>query len=166
VAVLHAIPDRERHTYATFRGLSRRFAPAMGTDRLRDELQQLLAGRFIVSPKRNAFQRVNGWLPLHERLVAVELKLTRFSEAMTQAVAHLAFAPESYVAMPQPLADRLASDVRGSRLASAGLGLLAVNLRECSVLIPASGRQEEIDPVLQLAFIERFWKSHFTNSSA
>lgn len=166
VAVLHAIPDREQLTFATFKGLSRRFEPVMDVARLHDELAQLLGAGFIVSPRRNAFQRVNGWLPLHERILAVELKLTRVSEAVSQATAHFAFAPEAFVALPRALAERVARDERRVRFAMTGLGLLAVGRRNCTVLVPPAGKQEAIEPVLQLSFLERFWKSHVTSSSS
>jgi len=44
------------------------------------------------------------WLPLHERLVFVEMKLRRREEVWRQACAHQWFA-ESFVAMPYPACD-------------------------------------------------------------
>ena len=41
------------------------------------------------------------WLPLHERLVFVELKISRRDEAWRQALSHRAWG-ETYVAMPYP----------------------------------------------------------------
>lgn len=44
------------------------------------------------------------WLPLHERILFIELKLARRAEAWRQALRHCVFG-ESYVAMPYPACD-------------------------------------------------------------
>ncbi len=41
---------------------------------------------FIVRTDTQALQKINGWMPLQKRLVAVELKLSRVEEAISQAV--------------------------------------------------------------------------------
>lgn len=166
VAILHELPDQGQPTSITFQRLARLLAPLVDPARLQEELGHLKRAKFVVSPRRNAFQRVNGWLPLHKRIVAVELKLSRLSDAASQASAHLAYASEAYVALPQPLALRVACDHRAHQLAAAGLGLLAVTSHSCDVLVQALGKPSAVDPVLQLACVERFWRSHIKDSSS
>jgi hypothetical protein len=67
---------------------------------LERDLRALIADRFVVVKKNGSFQKVNGWAPLHQRIVAVELKLRRISEALSQGLSNRTFATESYVALP------------------------------------------------------------------
>lgn len=166
VAILQEIPDQRDDSWITFQRLSRVFEHFVEPARLREELERLQRGRFVVSPRRNAYQRINGWLPLHKRIVAVELKLARLSDALGQASAHLAYATEAYVALPRPLALRAAQDYRAAQLLEAGVGLLAVGPDSCEVLKEPVEKRGPVDPVLQLACVDRFWRSHIKGSSS
>lgn len=166
IAVLHEIPDIEAQASITFHRLARRLENQFDHDGLAKELDRLLRTRFVVSPRKNAFQRVNGWLPLHRRIVAVELKLSRFTEALGQASSHLAFATESYVALPRDLALRVARDHRASQLTASGVGLVAVTENSCELLQLSSGAPSFVDQVLQHACVERFWRGHIKGSSS
>ena len=43
-------------------------------------------------------------MPLHDRIVAVEMKLSGIADALDQALQNKAFAEESYVAFPTDVA--------------------------------------------------------------
>lgn len=166
VAILHEIPDVEEQTSITLRGLSRRLENQVDPESLERELERLRRSRFVVSPRKNAFQRINGWLPLHCRIAAVELKLSRFTDALSQAASHLVFATESYVALPRDLALRVLHDYRASQLSVSGVGLIAVTADSCELLLPSAGVPSCVDQVLQHACVEHFWSGHIKGSSS
>lgn len=166
VAVLHEIPDVEDGVSITFPKLYRRLEDQVDRKRLEDELTRLQSAKFVVSPRKNAYQRLNGWMPLHRRIVAVELKLSRFTEALSQAASHLAFATESYVALPRELALRVLRDRRLSQLTAEGVGLIAISSESCEILLVSAMTSTAIDPVLQHACVERFWRGHIKDNSS
>jgi hypothetical protein len=125
-----------------------------------DETARLITDRFVVSPSRGRLQKVNGWMPLQDRLVAVELKLTRIDEAMQQALNNLGFAEESYVGLPVELARRVAANAsRWSDYFDAGVGLLSVARRGCQVLVSARKTGNWTDTAIQLYCVEKFWRT-------
>ena len=75
-----------------------------------------------------------------DRLLAVELKVARWRQALRQAVAYQVWAPEAYVALPFPCAIRAAR--HRDRFETEGVGLLAVLGRDVRTFLPAapSGR--------------------------
>ena len=99
-------------------------------------------------------------MPIHERLVAVELKLSRIEEAMHQAMNNLGFADESYVALPAVVARRVASNPsRWSEFFDAGVGLLSVSRHRCDVLMQPHKAAGWPDPAIQLYCAEKFWRT-------
>ncbi|MEK6851999.1 MAG: hypothetical protein AABY30_05630 [Candidatus Thermoplasmatota archaeon] len=71
-----------------------------------------------------------------DTLVAVELKLARWREAIRQAVAYQVWAPRAYVALPFPRAIRTAR--HRSRFEAEGIGLLAVLEGDVRTFWPAT----------------------------
>jgi len=126
---------------------------------LENEVRQLLRLKFVTSPRRGLFQKLNGWNPLHERIVAVELKLCRITEALDQASSNRAFATESYAALPAALAYRIAGNCRAAEFRKNGVGLLAVSQNSCRRLLPGSCPKGVADEVLQAHCVERFWRT-------
>src|SRR2546426_4075035 len=112
VALLQCIPDIQEGTFITLGRLERQFAEWLSPKDLRSELHKLLSRRYVVSPRRDAFQKKNGWFPLHERIVAIELKLDRIEEAIRQATTHLRFTKECYVGLPAGIALRISEGRR------------------------------------------------------
>jgi hypothetical protein len=98
-------------------------------------------------------------MPLHNRLVAVELKLTRIKEAFQQANRNLGFADESYVAFPMPLALRLPDMNQLCGYFECGVGLLGVTKRTCKVLVPARVTKKPCDSAVQMYCVDKFWLS-------
>ena len=89
--------------------LLRRWTGSVPEEAVRKVDRRLVADRLVVLSSKSRLQKVNGWMPLQDRMVAVELKLSRVEEAMRQALNNLAFADESYVALPGEIARRVAS---------------------------------------------------------
>ena len=159
-ALLLRIPDEDQKRSITLDGLVRQCAPAVSEQVARDEIERLIADRFVVRTARGRLQRKNGWVPLQERLVAIELKLSRVEEAMRQARSNLGFADESYVALPADVAHAVAS--RSSRYAqffASGVGVLAVTRHRCEVVAPARGMGAWKDEVAQFYCVEKFWRT-------
>jgi len=159
VLLLH-IPDDEKKSWTTRDRLVRQFAPSIPEDVVSEQIDRLIADRFVVSSSRGRLQKVNGWMPLQDRLVAVELKLSRVAEAMRQALNHLGFAEESYVGLPAKVARRAASSSScWSEFLEAGVGLLSVSRRGCNVLVPSRANRKWIDDAVQLYCVEKFWRT-------
>ena len=163
-ALLLSIPDHETGKSVTLRSLVKNCAPVVAEDIVVAQTEKLIVDGFVVRRSGGSLQRLNGWMPLHKRLVAVELKLNRIEEAMSQALSNLSFADESYVALPTEICQRVATKPqRWTNYLDAGVGLLAVSARSCSI-IKKPQRQFPPDPVLQFYCVEKFWKTYSKGS--
>ncbi len=163
--LLLQIPDTERGTSTTVRRLVRQFAPSIPEEVVSEQVAQLIGDRFVVPSSRGRLQKVNGWMPLQDRLVAVELKLSRIDEAMYQARGNLGFAQESYVAFPAEVARRVAaSRSRWSGFFGAGVGLLSVTRRGCEVLVDSRPDHTLNDEAIQFYCVEKFWRTRLRDS--
>lgn len=163
--LLLQIPDVESNESVGLKRLIRKCAPSIPEEVVRDETSRLIADRFVVRSPRDRLQKINGWMPLQERIVAVELKLYRVDEAMRQAVNNLGFADESYIALPSDVARRVISnESRWPKLFDAGVGLLSVARHHCQVLRPAEKIGNRTDKAIQLYCVEKFWGSRIKGS--
>lgn len=161
-ALLLEVPDVEDRKSISMNRLAKKFATSIGPERVAIEAERLIADGFLVRTPRGHLQKLNGWMPLQNRLVAVELKLSRIEEAMQQARANLGFAEESYVAFPMPIARRIARDPSlWSTHFEAGIGLIGVLQHRCDVLVPHSPSTSiSCDPAIRLYCVEKFWRTH------
>jgi hypothetical protein len=158
VDLLGHIPDQHTGRSISLSGLTKLYDGWLNADRLVAELQKLKRSKFIVCDgSLRRFQKINGWAPIHRRIVALELKLCRVEQALIQARANLAFATESWVGMPDSVATRIASQPRHASLfRQSGIALLAVSPARCRCLIAPLPRVS-VDNTLQLHTVERFW---------
>src|SRR6266404_4071797 len=138
IDLLRHIPDQESCSAITLNRLRKLAEYRELAYPFERDLQMLIANRFVVATKNGSLQKVNGWMPLHERIVAVELKLYRISEAVSQALSNRAFATESYIALPAKIAERFVRNVRHAEFRNTGIGVLAVTKTTCRMLVPAS----------------------------
>jgi hypothetical protein len=101
-------------------------------------------------------------------VVAVEIKLSKIEEVLSQARANLAFADQSYIGIPTINAERLARLDRRSDLEASGVGLLSVErgLCLCEVLISSAGDNSRINPAVRAHCIERFWRTNLKDNTA
>jgi len=165
--ILLQIPDVESGRSITVEKLLRRWTTCVPEEAVRKETERLIADRFVILTSKVRLQKINGWTPLHDRLIAVELKLSRVEQAMRQALNNLAFADESYVALPTDIARRVVhTPSRWSTFFSAGVGLLSVTHRRCQVLIAPKKTEQWKDKPAQLYCVEKFWRSRFKGNSA
>jgi hypothetical protein len=164
IELLSHIPDQESGLAITFNRLQKTAGHVSFATTLERDLRTLIADRFVVAKKNGALQKLNGWAPMHGRIVAVELKLSRISEAISQALSNRAFATESYIALPAKIAERFASSARQAEFTKPGVGILAVGKSTCRVVLPAS-QAVEPDVTLQMHCVERFWRTRDNSSS-
>jgi hypothetical protein len=165
IALLNLIPDFESDILATASLLATKLQYVFPECELRRHLDRLVEGGFVRRVGPESFQKLNGWAPLHDRIVALELKLRRVEEALFQAVSHLKFATESYVGLPEMVAVRVFHGRGIQRFERAGVGLLAIGTTRCRVLLRSQGTALQPDPVLQMHCVERFWRSHIIGNS-
>lgn len=159
-AILLRVPDIDSSQSISMQRLAREFDASISADVLAEEVDRLVTDRFVVCSRRGHLQKVNGWMPLQERLVSVELKLTRVEEALQQAKCNLGFAQESFVAFPMQAARRIArAKSNWGEYFDEGIGLIGVLKSRCEVLVPAAPSSRLIDPAIQLYCVEKFWRS-------
>ena len=156
VAIFEAIPPRRRVSLAS---LVARFEAVCGPEALRAEVAQLVRDRFVTVVPGQRVTRVAPWSRMSDRVVAVELKLSRLSEAIRQARQYLVFADDVYVALPK----RAALDAvrhRRDQLAGTGVGILAVGRRAAQVVLRPSRvrRAHAVDPAARQHAVERLWR--------
>ena len=102
-------------------------------------------------------RREKPWQPLHKRIIAVELKLSRIVEALHQAYNNLCAVDESYVAFPAEVAARIvARPARWEKYWAHGIGVLGVN-EKCEVAIPAGHNLDAVQAKDEKQ-VEKFWR--------
>jgi hypothetical protein len=163
IALLNQIPDLESERFITTSQLFADFDFGFSEREIMRQVDGLIDKRFVVRYESGRLQKVNGWAPLHKRIVAFELKLQRVQEALFQAISHLNFATESYVGLPEKKAESASGSVLET-FKKAGVGLVAVGPIRCQVLLRSKPRVES-DPVLQMHCVERFWRTHVRGNS-
>jgi len=159
IALLLQIPEVATRKSIRISGLQRQFCDFIDPKDVADEVDRLVSGKFVHVTKSGAFQKVNGWMPLHRKIVTVELKLSRFSEAVRQATANKRLTADSYVALPRPLAERALRSNAESTLVREGIGLVALEEDSWEILRVPSPHQEDVDLVAQVHCGERFWRT-------
>jgi hypothetical protein len=157
--ILSILPHSESGTYITLNQLCRAFSDVMPRDFLENELTSLERMKFVRTVGTCRFQKLNGWAPLHDRIVAVELKLRRVTEAVAQASLNRVIATESYVALPFDLARRATRGPRAEQFRRAGVGLIAVSRRRCIRMIAPPNSSRDQNEILQSYCVERFWST-------
>ncbi len=159
VEILARIPDAVEGRGVTIERLESLYENLLAPDQLRAELERLKTRGFVQVDRRGALQRLNGWAPLHDRIVALELKLGRVDDALAQATSHLAFAEESFVGFPSGLAERVVNSNRVGEFRKAGVGVVSVRADRCTVLFPSKPSSGLANPVMQMHCVERFWRT-------
>lgn len=158
--ILVRIPDIETKESITLRTIQRSYDGLITPEEIAVEVKRLEKTGFIQPCRQGGYQRLNGWMPLHRRLVAVELKLDRTEDVFWQAKNHLAFADESYIAMPLQKAMRAANGKLAMRCEETGVGVIGVTSDGCRVLVRSRGQREALDNAQQLYSIDKFWTAH------
>lgn len=163
VLLLSYIPDIDQQQVASFSGLYKHFANFLDESYLEKELSRLIKDKFVKEVRTGFFQKLNGWVPLHKRIVAVELKLARIPKVLTQAKSNLVFADESYVGLPIEKAKALFAARGEKKLAEKGIGILAVRRKEVRVLLRPRFNCDS-DQIFKMHCAERFWRTYSKGS--
>ena len=154
--LLLQIPDVNARKGITLKNLEKRYSH-FGALKIERELEILQRRKFICKNRRGSFQKFNGWLPLHDRIIAVELKLSRVSEALDQAARNLQLANESYVGLPKSIAMRIAKSDRAVQFQRNGIGILGIDSDGCELVLASSAKKKFQDNVLQMHCADRIW---------
>lgn len=158
-AIFLEVPDVESGKSISLRRIIRYCSPMIPVEVVMRELETLEADGFVRRNPRGNLQKLNGWVPLQESIVAVELKLSRIDEAMRQARQNLGFADESFVGFPLDVAERVtATSARWREFFDDGVGLLGVGEAQCRVLIPPRKSPASTDKAIQLYCVDKFWR--------
>jgi hypothetical protein len=166
VELWHQIPDRASKRCTTLEELVDRFGSFWDRAAVEQELDRLIGHGFVSTTSNGKLQRRSPWHPLQKRIVAIELKLTRVTEALAQAVRCAGFADEAFVGVPHATAV-YAAGCRSAEFERAGVGLLAIRQHSVQVLIaPRPRRRSVFDPIARTHAVERFWRAYLTDSSA
>jgi hypothetical protein len=166
VHLLSLIPDKNHHKSINLKELHGHFGKFLDPERVEKEVARLTRDRFVQKTESGSYIKVNGWLPLHKRLVAVELKLSRVNDAFLQAVNNLGFADESYVALPTERAKLLVRGKSRNAFEDKGIGVVAVGVSECRVLLKSAPKHASSEQITQVYSVDRFWNSHLKNNEA
>lgn len=164
IALLARIPDRDTGRTVTLKKLQRDHSGLIDGETIVAEVDRLVATRFVQVTRRGSFQKINGWFPLHQRLVAVELKLSRIREALAQAISNRDMTFESYAAFPMSVAERLVGGRNRQRFDKVGVGVIGVTSAGCRVLSAPSQKGHRPDIVAQTHCVERFWNLYLKDN--
>jgi len=164
VGILWEIPETSSGESISLEALAGKFEPFLQYEKLERETETLISKGFVSKDSSGNMRREAGWFPLQQRLVAIELKLSRVSDVIDQASANLAFVDESYIATPMLVARRVMQH-RLHELQTQGIGLIGVERSEATTLLPSEPTSSP-DPVVQAHCVERFWQDSFIHSSA
>lgn len=159
VLLLSFIPDAEQQTSISFSELYKQFESFLDKSFVENELAKLIKDKFVQEIRSDDFQKLNGWFPLHKRIVAVELKLARISEVISQAHSNLEFADESYVGLPYDNAKNLFASRDRRQLAEKGIGIIGIHKKGIRVFL-RSKLEGNSNPVSMMHCVERFWRTY------
>ena len=159
IDVLMRIPPETEGHSIRLRTLQRNYADILDQDAVSAQVERLIAKKFL-KRTRYGLQRLNGWHPLHDIIIAVELKRYRITEALEQASRHLRVATQSYVGLPVETARRVVESRRRLEFEHCGVGVLGISPRKCHVLLESSPVDKCRDDILQVHTTERFWRAY------
>jgi hypothetical protein len=163
--LLSQIPEEKDGPPITLSRLTKVFSECFDSEQIRFELHRLRTDQFIYATSSNSFYKLNGWMPIHKRFVALELKLSRFHDVLCQAINNLEFADESYAALPLPAAANLVESGSVSLFVEHGIGIIGLDPQGYNVLRTARPSKATIDPLLQAHCAERFWRTYVKGNS-
>ena len=164
IIILSYIPDKKDHDSITFEDLQQKFASFIDEAKIALEVDRLVKDKFVQITSCGEFQKINGWTPLHNRIVALELKLNRLSEVLNQAINNLELANESYVGLPLENAQRLIESKKKLEFSERGIGIVGINPEKCEVLLDPHSSQLNKNQIIQMHCVERFWRTYPKNN--
>jgi hypothetical protein len=165
VLILSCIPDKTEDKSIGLKRLCREFSGFLDEDRIALALDQLMKDKFVQTTRAGLFQKLNGWMPLHKRLVALELKLSRINDALHQAISNLEFADESYVGIPVEIGKSLINSRKKSEFVHEGIGIVGISQKRCKVLLNSNPTAKpHKNQIIQTHCVERFWRTRIKDN--
>ena len=164
--LLSHIPEEDEARPIDSARLAAMFSDFFDDEQITSELDRLVRDKFVQKTPTGFFYKLNGWMPLHKRLIALELKLSRVQDVLRQAIGNLEFADESYVGLPMETASRLARSSAVSPFVENGIGVIGLDPKAYKLVMPAKQGRQGADPVLQTHCVERFWRHYPKCNSA
>ena len=158
VMLLSDIPEENDSPPITPSQLAEIYSDFFDADRIFSELDRLEKDKFVQKTPSGSIYKLNGWMPLQKKIVALELKLSRVQDVLHQAIANLEFADESYVGLPMETASRLLRSTTISQFIKRGIGIVGLNREKCRVFKSATCHKKSTDQIIQAHCVERFWK--------
>ncbi len=155
VMLLMNIPDAQTRKSISLLKLCNLFDQTLGKTSVREHIDRLVDSGFLRLTARGNVQRLNGWVPLQKHIIAVELKLKRVEEVLSQARQNTEFVDYSYAALPMPVARNILLR-KLHQFTEAGVGLLGVSSSRCVTLLKP--RRMQVNQALQMHAVERFWR--------
>ena len=158
--LLSRIPDESEAGPIDFAHLAGQFSDFFDHERIALELDRLERDKFVQKTPTGSFHKLNGWMPVQKKLVALELKLSRVQDVLHQAISNLEFADESYVGLPMETASRLIRSSAILPFVEHGVGVVGLDEESYRVLRSAEHDRQRTDPILQAHCVERFWRHY------
>lgn len=165
VLLLSQIPEKEDGPPISSIRLVKMFSEFFDNEQITLELNRLKRDKFVHQTHSGTFYKLNGWMPIHKRIVALELKLSRVRDGLRQAITNLEFADESYVGLPMQVATRLTKSSVFPLIIEHGVGVVGLDSEDYRVLRTAKCARQSTDIVLQTHCVERFWKDYLKGNS-
>lgn len=162
--LLSRIPDKEEGNSIDFAHLAGMFSEFFDDERIASELNRLERDKFVAKTASGSFHKLNGWMPIHKKLIALELKLSRIQDVLHQAISNLEFADESYVGLPMNKALHIVRSGALVPFIEHGIGIVGLSEERHRVLRLAERGIRSTDPILQTYCLERFWRQFSTDS--
>ena len=165
--LLHRIPETNVSNAIHIDDLVQSFDGYITESQVVTSVAELAKKKFVLLTANNTVSKQNGWHPLTKKLIAVELKLTRFEEVLQQAISTKQLTSNSFAAMPRQIANRIArSDTARDSLRVNGIGLLAVSKTKCDQLIKPTASEIKVKLPAQMQCVERFWKTFIKDKTS
>jgi len=165
VLILSKIPDVHERKSILLNDLRKYFKNSLSLDKISFEANKLISDKFVQITNDGRLQKLNGWVPLQKKIMAIELKLNRIHDVLHQATCNLEFADESFAGLPFEVAHRLIERKKVEHFAQKGIGILGIKSDKCEVLLQPNPMKSKPNPVLQTHCVERFWRTRIKGNS-
>jgi hypothetical protein len=158
ILILLFIPTEKSRRSVSRTELHVEFGELLGAATVDRIVEKLIRKRMVAHTAGRRLFRVIDTLPYHDELVCVELKLSRIDDVLAQARRHRVAATSSFVGLPQEVAEKVAASRKGD-FKDYGVGLLAITIDHCSVLVPAGSTGSERERAHEIAVAEKCWSA-------
>lgn len=139
---------------------------SVSSDSILKDINKLISKNAVYQDNNN-IHLIEGWFPLYAELVAIELKLTNFKEALAQAKRYREYSHFSYVALPDYSINKL-SQSNIDDFGNNGVGLISVSTDKIKIIVKPI-KNIPSGPIATLEMfriVELFWKNYLISNSS